>query len=75
MQQKPAESLVESRVDHYQTPTEVRVSIFAKQADQTRSTIVLEEDKVRCSPYFFTLCSQDACVDHTRPILARWKEG
>jgi len=43
---KPEESLVESRIDHYQTPTEVRVSIFAKQADQTRSTVVLEEDKI-----------------------------
>ncbi|KAG8714842.1 hypothetical protein FRC09_017196 [Ceratobasidium sp. 395] len=43
---KPEESLVESRVDHYQTPTEVRVSIFAKQADQTRSTVVLETDKI-----------------------------
>lgn len=48
-QQKPEESLVESRIDHYQTPTEVRVSIFAKQADQTRSTVVLEEDKVQYS--------------------------
>ncbi|KAG9104813.1 hypothetical protein FRC06_009283 [Ceratobasidium sp. 370] len=43
---KPEESLVQSRVDHYQTPTEVHVSIFAKQADQTRSTIVLEADKI-----------------------------
>ncbi|QRV75343.1 cysteine and histidine-rich domain-containing protein [Ceratobasidium sp. AG-Ba] len=44
--EKPEESFVQSRVDHYQTPTEVRVSIFAKQTDQTRSTVVLESDKI-----------------------------
>ncbi|KAJ1307783.1 hypothetical protein OPQ81_001869 [Rhizoctonia solani] len=42
----PTEEIVKSRIDHYQTPTEVRVSIYAKQVDQSRSTVVLESDKI-----------------------------
>lgn len=43
---KSEESIVQSRIDHYQTPTEVRVSVFAKQADQSRSTVTFEVDKI-----------------------------
>ncbi|CAE6460757.1 unnamed protein product [Rhizoctonia solani] len=43
---RPAEEIVKSRIDHYQTPTEVRVSVYAKQVDQSRSTVVLETDKI-----------------------------
>ncbi|KAG8715535.1 hypothetical protein FRC11_003286 [Ceratobasidium sp. 423] len=43
---RPTEEIVKSRIDHYQTPTEVRVSVYAKQVDQSRSTVVLESDKI-----------------------------
>ncbi|CAE6465517.1 unnamed protein product [Rhizoctonia solani] len=42
----PAEEIIKSRIDHYQTPTEVRVSVYAKQVDQSRSTVVLESDRI-----------------------------
>ncbi|THH20353.1 hypothetical protein EW146_g966 [Bondarzewia mesenterica] len=44
--QDNAEELVDCRVDHYQTPTTVHVSVFAKQADSTRSTVKFEEERV-----------------------------
>lgn len=40
------EQEVECRIDHYQTPTEVHVSVFAKQTDQERSSVRIEQDKV-----------------------------
>jgi len=40
------EEQVTCRLDHYQTPTEVRVSVFAKQADKGRSTVQFEEARV-----------------------------
>lgn len=41
-----AEVQTTCRIDHYQTPTNVCVSIFAKQADKSRSTVNLEENEV-----------------------------
>jgi len=37
---------VECRIDHYQTPDQVHVSVFAKQVDKDRSTVQFEETKV-----------------------------
>ena len=34
------------RIDHYQTPGQVCVTVFAKQVDKSRSTVVIEEEKV-----------------------------
>ncbi|KAF8350826.1 chord-domain-containing protein [Amanita rubescens] len=34
------------RIDHYQTPTQVHVSIFAKRADQERSIVKFEQHSV-----------------------------
>jgi len=34
------------RIDHYQTPMTVHVSVFAKQADKERSTIQFQQDMV-----------------------------
>ncbi|KAF9228583.1 chord-domain-containing protein [Gyrodon lividus] len=41
-----AEQFAECRVDHYQTPNEVYVSVFAKQADKERSKITIAETQV-----------------------------
>lgn len=40
------EQLTECRIDHYQTPTEVHVSVFAKQADKERSSVKIESEAV-----------------------------
>lgn len=42
------EEMTSCRIDHYQTPTEVHVSVFAKRADQERSTVKFEQHSVRC---------------------------
>lgn len=41
-----AEEQVECRVDHYQTPNQVHVSIFAKQVEKERSRVQFESNKV-----------------------------
>jgi len=41
-----AEEQVVCRIDHYQTPDQVHVSVFAKQVDQDRSTVQFESAKV-----------------------------
>lgn len=43
------EELTEARIDHYQTLSEVHVSVFAKKADPERSTVRIEETHVRDS--------------------------
>ncbi|KAG6379056.1 HSP20-like chaperone [Boletus reticuloceps] len=45
------ESFAECRVDHYQTPSEVHVSVFAKQADKERSKVTVEETQVHFDLY------------------------
>ncbi|KAL5490257.1 hypothetical protein ACEPAI_5090 [Sanghuangporus weigelae] len=40
-----AEVQTTCRIDHYQTPTNVCVSVFAKQADKSRSVIRFEENE------------------------------
>ncbi|KAF8630413.1 hypothetical protein AX15_002964 [Amanita polypyramis BW_CC] len=41
-----AEEMATCRIDHYQTPTEVYVSVFAKKADQERSVVKFEQHSV-----------------------------
>ncbi|KAG9318329.1 HSP20-like chaperone [Chiua virens] len=41
------EQFTECRVDHYQTPSEVHVSVFAKQVDKDRSKVTIEETQKR----------------------------
>jgi len=43
--------LTECRVDHYQTPNEVHVSVFAKQADKDKSKVTVEETQVHFDLY------------------------
>ncbi|OAX38904.1 chord-domain-containing protein [Rhizopogon vinicolor AM-OR11-026] len=45
------EQLTDCRIDHYQTPKEVHVSVFARQADKEKSTVTIEENQVH-----FDLC-------------------
>ncbi|KIP08162.1 hypothetical protein PHLGIDRAFT_88607 [Phlebiopsis gigantea 11061_1 CR5-6] len=40
------EQTVDCRIDHYQTPTEVHVSVFAKQADKERSTVIISASEI-----------------------------
>lgn len=40
------DQFTECRIDHYQTPKEVHVSVFAKQADRDRSSIMIVETQV-----------------------------
>ncbi|KAF8636509.1 hypothetical protein AX17_003323 [Amanita inopinata Kibby_2008] len=55
---KPKESVVRveqtasCRIDHYQTPSEVHVSVFGKQADKERSTVKFEQNSVLLDLYF-----------------------
>jgi len=42
---------VECRVDHYQTPHQVHVSVFAKQVDQDRSSVQFEESRIKLDLY------------------------
>lgn len=34
------------RIDHYQTPTDVHVSVFAKQVNQDKSSVLFEDEMV-----------------------------
>lgn len=40
------EEFTECRIDHYQTPSEVHVSVFAKQSDKERSTVKIDSNAV-----------------------------
>ncbi|KAI0093563.1 chord-domain-containing protein [Irpex rosettiformis] len=40
------EEFTDCRIDHYQTPTEVHVSVFAKKADQERSTVKISATEI-----------------------------
>ncbi|KAH7909252.1 chord-domain-containing protein [Hygrophoropsis aurantiaca] len=46
-----AEQLTDCRVDHFQTPSEVHVSVFAKGSDRERSTIKIEETQIHFDLY------------------------
>jgi hypothetical protein len=46
-----AEEVVNCRIDHYQTPSTVYVSVFAKQADKDRSTIKIGENEIHFDLY------------------------
>lgn len=41
-----AEETVNCRIDHYQTPSTVYVTVFAKQTDKGRSSVKIEDNEV-----------------------------
>jgi len=45
------EEFADCRIDHYQTPANVQVSVFAKQVDKERSTVVFESEKIHIDLY------------------------
>ena len=45
-------------MDHYQTPSQVHASVYAKQADKERSTVIFEAEKVS-----FSSCGQESEAD------------
>lgn len=49
------EEKVDCRIDHYQTPDQVHVSVFAKQVDKERSTVKFEADKVSLTVFLIEL--------------------
>jgi len=53
------EELVQCRIDHYQTPGQVRVSIFAKQVDKERSKVLFEEEQIH---FDFFLAGSKRCT-------------
>jgi len=42
----PVEESVDCRIDHYQTQSEVHVSVFAKKVDQERSVVKFDETQI-----------------------------
>jgi len=46
-----AEEFTDCRIDHYQTPQEVHVSIFAKQVDKERSSVEFKPDQIHIDFY------------------------
>lgn len=44
------EEMVECRMDHYQTPGQVIVSVFGRGADKEKSSVTFTETSVRFSP-------------------------
>lgn len=46
-----AEEFTDCRIDHYQTPANVNVSVFAKQVDKERSTVIFEPEKIHIDLY------------------------
>jgi CS domain len=44
--QPQTEETVHCRIDHYQTPSTVYVTVFAKQTDKERSSVKIEENEV-----------------------------
>ncbi|CCA70016.1 related to diploid state maintenance protein chpA [Serendipita indica DSM 11827] len=42
----PQEELVQCRIDHYQTPGQVRASVYAKKVDKDKSTVIFETEQV-----------------------------
>ncbi|KAG8816520.1 hypothetical protein FRC19_011983, partial [Serendipita sp. 401] len=45
------EELVQCRIDHYQTPGQIRATVYAKKCDQDRSTITFESERVHLDLY------------------------
>ena len=74
------EEFTDCRIDHYQTPANVHVSVFAKQVDKGRSTVVFESEKVPL-PRKFTRPTDDiraaglidTLTDPYRFIPAQWQ--
>lgn len=54
-------------MDHYQTPREVYVSVFAKQSDKDNSKVVIEEDKVNIDLFNFLI----RITDEVRTVVIR----
>ena len=80
------EEFTDCRIDHYQTPANVNVSVFAKQVDKERSAVIFESEKVR---FVHKLSAMAACetdklmtrvaaltdtsTDPYRFVSARWQ--
>jgi hypothetical protein len=45
--QAPGGEIVKCRIDHYQTPGEVHVTVYAKKADKEKSSISFDTDQAR----------------------------
>ncbi|KAI0341755.1 chord-domain-containing protein [Trametopsis cervina] len=50
-QSEATEQFTDCRIDHYQTPTEVHVSVFAKKTDQERSIVTIGANEISLDLY------------------------
>jgi hypothetical protein len=50
------EELIDCRYDHYQTRTDIYLSIYAKQVDKERSKVQFEENSVSSPPLVEDFC-------------------
>ena len=65
------EELVKCRMDHYQTPSSVQVSVYAKKADAARSVVRFEEAAVRLVLFLSRLAADARAPARARPLPAR----
>lgn len=63
-------SNVECRIDHYQTPKEVIVSVFAKQVNKESSTVTFNESQVWSKALNSRAGSIDGILGGLRHLLA-----
>ncbi|KAG8884072.1 hypothetical protein FRB97_005294 [Tulasnella sp. 331] len=47
----PTDELVQPRIDHYQTPSTVHVTVYAKKVNQDRSSVIIKDEHVYLDLY------------------------
>lgn len=67
--QQLTEQFTDCRIDHYQTPREVHMSVFAKQVDKERSYISIEETQVHLDLYLLSQKRFKRTVNLFGPVL------
>jgi len=66
-----SDEFVKCRIDHYQTPEKVHVSVYAKKADKEKSKIVFNDDQIHLDLYL----PQSKRFQHTLILYDRINPG